>query len=174
MSYVTEPARQIVAHDGREAIRAELEMTRHAFQTLVDSISEERWRRKSPSSAWSTGEVLVHLTAALEYLPREVESARRGKGMFNSPKWLADPVNYRLTRWTARDATQESIRQRYDAAMAAVLSTLDAVQESEWELGARFYGERFYTIADLFHTPAQHFAEHTAGMGTLDAGARAS
>jgi hypothetical protein len=162
-----------VARDGREAIRAELEATRQAFQTLAGSISDERWRGKSPSSAWSTGEVLVHLTAALEYLPREVESARRGKGMFNYPKWLADPVNYRLTRWTARNATQEGIRQRYDTAMAAVLRALDTVQESDWELGARFYGERFYTIADLFHTPAQHFAEHTEGMGTLDAGARA-
>ncbi len=173
MSYAIEPARQAVARNDREVIRAELEMTRHAFLTLVDSLSEERWHRKSPSSDWTTGEVLVHLTESLEYLPREVRNARRGKGMFNYPKWLADPVSYRLTRWTARKATQEGIKQRYEAAMAAVLSTLDAVQESDWARGARFYGERFYTIADLFHTPAQHFAEHTAGMGTPESDARA-
>ena len=31
-------------------------------------------------------------------------------------------------------------------------------------LGARFYGERFYTVAELFETPAHHFATHTASM----------
>jgi hypothetical protein len=108
--------------------------------------------------------VLVHLSWALEQLPKEVTSARRGKGMFNFPKWLADPLSYWLTRWTARNATRESIVRQYDAAMAAVIRTLDEVKESDWALGAPFYGHGFHTIADLFHTPAQHFAEHTVGL----------
>jgi hypothetical protein len=47
-----------------------------------------------------------------------------------------------------------------------VLATLDAVAESDWGLGANFYGHGFYTIEGLFHTPAQHIAEHTAGLSS--------
>ncbi len=83
--------------------------------------------------------------------------------MFNIPKYLADPLSYWMTCWNARNATPEAIGRRYDAAMAAVVRTLDGVNESEWALGAQFYGHGVYTIADLFHTPADHLAEHAAG-----------
>lgn len=151
----------------RAAMRVELEATCAAFCTLLRSLSAEQWRQKSPTSAWTLAEVAVHLTWALEQLPKEVASARRGKGMFNSPKslaWLADAVSYWITRWMARKATPEAISRRYAVAMTAVLHTLDAVQERDWALGAPFYGHGFYSIADLFHTPAEHFAEHTAGL----------
>jgi hypothetical protein len=104
------------------------------------------------------------LTWALEQLPAEVASARLGKGMFNFPDWLGSPLSYWYTRWLARNATPESLGRRYDAAMTAVIRTLDEVEESDWSLGAEFYGHGFYTIAELFHTPAAHLAEHTAGQ----------
>lgn len=154
-------------HYDRAAMRAELEATAAAFCTLLRSLSSERWRQKSPTSAWTVAEVAVHLTWALEQLPKEVASARRGKGMFNSPQslaWLADWLSYWLTYWMARKATPEAISRRYAAAMTAVLRTLDEVQERDWARGAPFYGHGFYSIADLFHTPAEHFAEHTAGL----------
>lgn len=155
------PARHAV---DREALRAELEATRTSFRSLVERLSDEQWRAKSPSTAWTVGEVMVHLTWALAQLPAEVASARLGKGMFNYPAWLANPAGYWLTRWEARNATRQSVVRQYERAMAAVLASLDAVAESEWGLGANFYGHGFYTIEGLFHTPAQHFAEHTAGM----------
>jgi hypothetical protein len=148
----------------RDALRSELEATRSAFHAFIESLSDDRWHQRSPTSAWTVGEMLVHLTWALEQLPKEVASARRGKGMFNFPKWLADPLSYWLTCWTARNATAEQIVRQYDAAMAAVIRALDEVRESDWARGAEFYGHGFYTIADLFHTPAQHLAEHTAGL----------
>ena len=162
----TVPAIQSQPRYDREALRAELEATRTAFHTLLDAIGDDRWRQKSPTSAWTGREVCEHLTWALEQLPQEVGSSRRGKGMFNYPlpKRLVDSLSYWLTRWSARNATRTSIRRRYDAAMAAVLRTLDEVNETDWDLGARFYGEGFYTVTDLFHTPARHFAEHTAGL----------
>jgi hypothetical protein len=158
------PAIQSQPVPDRMALRSELEATRTTFHTLLDSISDDQWCQKSPGSAWTVGEVLVHLTLTLEFLPKEVASARRGKGMFNFPKRLADPLSYWFFRWVARKATRESIGRRYDCAMAAVIQTLDEVKETDWALGAKFYGEDFYTVADLFHTPAQHFAEHTAGL----------
>lgn len=145
----------------RAMLRARLESTRTAFLHLLDSTSEEQWRSKSPFSDWTVGEVLVHLTGALEYLPKEVEMARQGKGMFNYPKWFADPISYWLTRWEARTCAPESLRRRYDEATDAAIAALEKVPDSDWGLGAQFYGEGFYTVADLFETPTHHLAEHT-------------
>ncbi len=145
----------------RDALRASLESTRTAFHRLLEPMTDTLWRSKSPVCEWTVGEVLVHLTWALEQLPKEVEMARQGKGMFNLPKWIANPGSYWLTRWEARNVDAESLRPRYDAAMDAAIAALETVPNSDWGLGARFYGEGFYTVAGLFATPAQHLAEHT-------------
>jgi pimeloyl-ACP methyl ester carboxylesterase len=155
------PVQQTVA---RAALRAELETTRTRFRTLVESLSEERWRQPCSGSAWTVGEVMEHLTWALEQLPAEVASARRGQGMFNYPAWFANPASFWINRWNARGATRDSLLRRYNAAMSVVLDSLDTVADGEWELGANFYGHGFYTIEGLFHTPAQHLAEHTAAL----------
>ncbi len=147
-----------------EALREGLDATRTAFHDLLNSIPADRWLEKSPATEWTVAEVFVHLTWALEYLPKEVTSARRGKGMFNFPKWLADPLSYWYIRLIARTITPQSIRRRYDAAMDAAIEALAAVPDSDWGCGAKFYGEGFHTVADLFRLPAHHLAEHTAGM----------
>lgn len=162
-----QPQTSDMASVDRTALQAELEATRTAFHAFLDALSPDQWREKSPSSAWTLGEIALHLTWALEQLPQEVASARRGKGMFNSPKQLdglADALSYWYTRWLARKTTPETIALRYDAAMTAVLHSLDEVKESDWVLGAPFYGHGFYSVEDLFHTPAEHLAEHTAEL----------
>ncbi len=145
----------------RAALVAGLEATRKAFHRLLDSASGDHWRARSTSSAWTVGEVLVHLTWALEQLPQEVAMARQGKGMFNMPKWIADPGSYWLIRWQARKSSPESVRRRYDAAMDAAIAALDLVPDSDWGKGAPFYGHGFHTVARLFEGPAEHLAEHT-------------
>lgn len=146
----------------RAKLRADLEATRAAFHKLVDEAAGPRWHAKSQTSAWTVGEVFEHLTWALEQLPKEIESARRGKGMFNLPKWIADPGSFWITRRAARRSDPQSLHRRYDAAIDTTLAALDGVPDSDWGLGARFYGHGFYTVADLFATPGQHLAEHTA------------
>jgi hypothetical protein len=148
----------------RAVLRAELEATQDAVQRWLATLTDEQWRRKAVTSAWTVAEVFVHLTGALEYLPEEVASAKRGQGMFNYPKFVSNPYSYWSTRLEARRATRPLLARRYAAAMAKVLQTLDTVQDGEWSLGANFYGEGYYTVADLFHTPAQHLAEHTQGL----------
>jgi hypothetical protein len=148
----------------RVKLRGELEATRAAFHRLLDEAAGARWHEKSATCAWTVGEVLVHLTWALEYLPKEVEMARRGKGMFNMPKWIADPGSFWIIRRQARKSDPQLLRRRYDEAMDAVLAALETVPDSDWGLGARFYGEKFYTVADLFATPGHHLVEHTSGM----------
>ena len=148
----------------RSALRAELETTRDTFRAMVGALSDEQWHRKSQGSAWTVCEVMVHLTWALEQLPKEIASARQGKGMFNYPGPVSDVVSYWMARWMARKMTRQTIIHQYEAAMAAVLATLDSVDEHDWALGAQFYGHGFYSIESLFHTPAQHLVEHTAGL----------
>jgi hypothetical protein len=109
------------------------------------------------------GEVFVHLTWALEYLPAEVQKARQGKGMFNMPKGLSDTMSYWYIRWIARQATPEILALRYDQAMDASLRKLADISENDWKLGANFYGEGFHSVEDLFRVPAQHLEEHTGG-----------
>ncbi len=150
----------------RAAICAELEATRTAFHRWADSLSDADWHRKSASSEWTLGEILVHLTWSLEYLPREVACAVQGKGMFNAPKLIADPLSLFYMRWLARKATKESIVRRYDTAMGAAIAALNNVRDEDWAKGANFYGEGFHSVEDLFHTPANHFKEHTAGIAT--------
>ena len=154
----------ILTDSHRVALLSELEATRAAFQTLLHSVSELGWRQKSPSSAWTVGQLLVHLTWALEHLPEEVENARRGKGMFNMPKRLADPLSYWYICWIARTATRESIARRYDRAMDASIALLATIPDEDWKRGADFYGEGFHSVEDLFHTSAHHLAEHTSGL----------
>jgi hypothetical protein len=157
----------------RAALRESLEQTRAAFHRLVAEIGDERWGEKSPQSAWTMGEVLEHLTWALEQLPKEVEMARQGKWMFNMPKWIADPGSYWMTRWQARKADARSVLLRYDAAMDAAVRALAAVPDSDWNLGAPFYGHGFHTVARLFEVPAEHIREHTGNPTYPQAGAAA-
>ena len=147
-----------------DALRSELEATRTAFHLLLNTIAASGWDQKSPSSNWTLGQVLVHLTWALEYLPEEVEKARHGRGMFNMPKRLADTLSYWYIRWIARTSTPISIGRRYDRAMDDVIALLVSIPDGDWKLGANFYGEGFHSVDDLFHIPARHFAEHTAGL----------
>ena len=150
----------------QQQLRGELEATRLAFHALVQSHSGDRWRKPSGTTAWSCGEVLVHLTWAVEYLPREVESARQGRGMFNMPSWLGWLVNslsYGYVRWMARTATPDALHQRYDQAIDTTMRMLDTIRDDEWTQGADFYGEGFHSIERLFRTPTEHLNAHTQG-----------
>jgi hypothetical protein len=142
------------------ALRRELEATRAEFHARLARVSEAEWHKKSSTCDWTMGEVLAHLTWAVEQLPQEVQSARQGKGMFNLPNWLGAPLSYWYVRWLAREATRDALGRRYDAAMEEVVALLETVPESDWTLGADFYGEGFYSVEDLIHTPAQHLKEH--------------
>jgi hypothetical protein len=164
------PALQSQSVPDRAVLRAKLEATRSAFHRQLVAVADKQWHQKSASSAWTMGEVLVHLTWALEYLPKEVEMARQGKGMFNMPAWLANPGSYWMIRWQARKSDPVSLQRRYDAAMDRVIAAIETVPDSDWRLGARFYGHGFYTVADLFETPGQHLTEHTGQRLQYEAG----
>lgn len=148
----------------RAAIATELEATRASFHDLLAAVSNTEWNHKSPSSEWTVKEVFAHLTWALEYLPEEVNRARRSQGMFNLPKRVSDTLSFWYMRWLARTATPASIARRYDTAMDASIALLETIPDEDWERGADFYGEGFHSVQDLFHIPAHHLNEHTFEM----------
>lgn len=156
-----------LAQVDRGMIRAEIEATRDSFRDLVNNLPEAAWLGRAPDSKWTGKQLLHHVTWALEQLPRELNSAKNEKGMFNYPKFIADPGSYWLVKWEARRQTRESLVMRYDVAVTRTLEALEQVEERHWGKGARFYGEGFFSLADLFHTPANHFQEHAAALARL-------
>lgn len=150
--------------DVRATLRAEMEAARSSFRELVGGVSESVWASRAPGSKWTGKQLLHHVTWALEQLPKEIESAKRDRGMFNYPKLIADNGSYWMVRWEARKETRETILARYDAAMDRAIASLETVGGAEWKRGARFYGEGFYTVADLFRTPTEHLAEHSGPL----------
>jgi hypothetical protein len=144
----------------REAIRSELEATRIAFQEVVGELAESEWRRKSATTAWTIGELLMHLTQSLETVPDQVESARKGKDFMNLPLFIFNPIKVLVVRLMARKETLRSIGARYNAAHEAALKVLDGVQDDEWKQGANCFGEGYWTIEFMFHEPTVHLQEH--------------
>jgi hypothetical protein len=141
-------------------VQADLAATRVAVQQIFAGMSDADWRRRSANPAWTIGEVLAHLTWSLEQVPREVESARRGRGMYNLPAFLLGPLNVLVVRRYARRYTRQTLALQYEAAYAAALRALEGVKDNEWRLGAPFYGEGFKDIETLFRAQARHVAEH--------------
>lgn len=144
----------------RQAIREQLAATRAALHALLDGLTDADLRRRSGNPAWTVGAVLAHLVASLELVPREVASARKGKGMYNFPPIVRDPLNALLTRLGGRGQTVDGLRRRYDTACDAALATLDGVRDEEFRLGANFWGEGFRDIAGLYTAQVDHLAEH--------------
>jgi hypothetical protein len=153
-------AEQSAGSSPRAAVHAELTAMRAAAQQLLDRVSEADWRRRSANPGWTVSEVLTHVTWSLEQVPREVEGARRGRGMYNFPPILMGPLNMVAARLFARRYTRQTIGRHYDAAYAAALRMLEGIRDDEWRLGAPFYGEGFKDIEELFRGQARHLEEH--------------
>lgn len=98
-------AEQIASPSPRATVQAELAAMRVTIQQLLARVSDADWRRRSANPSWTVGEVLTHLTWSLEHVPREVECARRGRGMYNLPPILFGPLNMLATRLLARRYT---------------------------------------------------------------------
>jgi hypothetical protein len=149
----------------RESLRAEIEQTRQGYHALLRSLTPEELRRTSGNPAWTVGQLMWHLAWNVGFVSGSVERARRGRN-FSPPTWITDPLNAQMTRWGARRATKRSVAEKYDAGHVKVLAELDTIQDDEWDNGSRIFG-RYRTVADHFHTVAEHFAEHSADIAKV-------
>jgi hypothetical protein len=157
---ITETARNGVPD--REVIQADLEATRAAFHDLMAAVPPEAWQRQGATTAWTVRELATHMVIDLEFVPKMVAHARAGKNMLNFPSFIGDKINYLVTRFKARKATPQSLCQEYDAYFEKALTVLTEVQDDEWQCGAEFFGEGYWTVASIFSNLPRHFEEHAA------------
>jgi hypothetical protein len=146
----------------REAIRAELEAQKTAYNTLLTSLSAEDWKAKSANPAWKVGQLMWHLGRGMEFFSQAVQLCRRGKAP-NPPVWLVNPVNVLITRIGSRGATPQSVAEKYDAGHAALIACLDGVKDDEWQKSVTAYGT-YFTIESTFGSVGGHFEEHEADI----------
>jgi hypothetical protein len=147
-------------------VREELEATRSAFHSLLDSIPEEYWVRKAyhPNplfASMSIGQAMLHISWYPKFIPRFVEGARQGKGFGNLPKFFFALATIVIPRVVSFKETREGVRLKYDQSHAIAISTLDTIQDDEWDKGAKFHNE-YRTIRRIFKYHIEHFEEHAA------------
>jgi len=146
----------------RDAIRAELVATRDAYHELLNSLSDEDWKKRSGNPAWTVGQLMWHIAWGNGFAPRGVADCKRGRGL-NPPQFITNTVNMLITRWGARRATPQSVAEKYDASHTAIVAALDEVKEDEWSRGAKIFGE-FETVESALRSPVEHFKEHEADV----------
>lgn len=146
----------------KDEIRAEWAAMREGFHQLLADIPRAAWRRKSKSTRWNIAELCAHIAHDVEGVPMFVDHARRGKDLFNLPLFISNPVNWLITKVMGRKATPESLARKYDEDYEKALTVLDTIEAAEWQCGANFFGEGYWTIAFIFRQSPRHFQEHAA------------
>ncbi len=149
----------------RAEIRAELEATREAYHALLNTLSDEDWRKPSGNAAWTVGQVIYHMTMAPRMLPSDVRMIRRARRAPRLPACVFNALNVLATRWGARKHTTQSVGRAYDAAHAAAMAAFETIQDHEWAKGVEYPDwdpmlSGFVTIERLFRYVSLHFEVH--------------
>ena len=145
----------------RAAIRIELEATQAAFRELVGQIDDAKWNAKSGNPAWTNGQLAWHIASGVKFASGIIDKARQGKAT-NPPSFimpLALKANEMLVRRSSRKANRASVIADFDANMAALRGTLDALRDDEFAIRKTNFGMT-RTIAEAFNLVAEHFGEH--------------
>lgn len=160
-----------------ESIRNELDATHSAFHALLESLSEDDWRRQSLNPGWTNGEVMAHILFGFIVLNVLLPIARiwgRLPEGFSRPfarllnaatvpfHWF----NERGARIQGRVFTRKRIGRLYDRVHASLLNKAGSVKDEEWGRGM-YYPTRwdpnfseFMTLDKLFRYPVIHFRFH--------------
>lgn len=126
---------------------------RNKIHTLLEPLSDEQmWTRPYPYGN-SIGHLLLHLTGNLSYyIGAEIGGTEYVR---NRPLEFTDPARY----------PKILLLQRFDAAMAVVVATLQKQKEGDWSApytakGMEDAGDRF----TVFLRCAGHLSHHTGQM----------
>jgi len=161
----------------QEKIRTELETARAEFHRLLETLSEQDFKKQSLNPGWTNGEILAHMTFGFIIINVLLPMARFwGRLPKGSSKWFAwllnaftgpfNWINALGARGQGKVFTRDRIGKIYDRAHLALLKKIDSIHEHEWKRGmyyptkwdANF--DEFMTLEKLFHYPVIHFNFH--------------
>jgi len=155
----------------------QLNAARVGFHVLLNSLSEQDYRKQSLNPGWTNGEILAHMTFGFiivnVLLPMARVWGRLPKG---SSKWFAwllniftGPFNWFNAlgaRGQGRVFTHQRIGKIYDHAHDSLLKKINSIQDNEWENGMYYPTkwdpnfDEFMTLEKLFYYPVIHFNFH--------------
>lgn len=161
----------------REEIRRELETARTKFHSLLESLSEQDFRRQSLNPGWTNGEILAHMTFGFIIVNVLLPMARVwGKFPNSSSKWFAwllnaftGPFNWFNmlgARGQGKVFTRKRIGKIYDRVYVSLLKNINSIKDEEWEHGMYYPTkwdsnfDEFMTLEKLFQYPITHFNFH--------------
>ena len=164
-------------HLRKREIHKELEATRVKFHSLVDSLSEEDFRRQSLNPGWTNGEILAHMTFGFIVINVLLPMARLwGRLPKRSSKWFAWLLNAftGLFNWfnalgargQGRIFNHQRVGKIYDRAHFSLLKKIASIKDDEWEHGMYYPTkwdsnfDEFMTLEKLFYYPVAHFNFH--------------
>ena len=155
----------------------QLNAARVGFHVLLNSLSEQDYRKQSLNPGWTNGEILAHMTFGFiivnVLLPMARVWGRLPKG---SSKWFAGLLNIFTgpfnwfnalgARGQGKVFTYERIGKIYDRAHDSLLKKINSIQDKEWEHGMYYPTkwdsnfDEFMTLEKLFYYPVTHFNFH--------------
>jgi hypothetical protein len=161
----------------REEIRGELEAARTTFHKLLDSLSEQDFKKQSLNPGWTNGEILAHVTFGFIVINVLLPMARSwGKLPKSSSKWFARLLNsftgifnwFNMlgARGQGKIFTHQRIGKIYDSVHFSLLKKIDSIKDDEWEYGMYYPTkwdsnfDAFMTLEKLFRYPINHFNFH--------------
>jgi hypothetical protein len=142
----------------KDAIRAELELTRAAYHDLLDLAARDDWTCRSGNPDMTVKQLMWHTAWSMGWIAGSIDAVKSGKSV-RAPAFLLEPGRRLAMRWLARNATPELAARKYDEGHAALLAKLDAVRDDEWGLEASRFGE-VRNVAWYFSHVHEHFEEH--------------
>ena len=161
----------------REEINQELEITRTTFHALLDSLSENDFRKQSRNPGWTNGEILAHMTFGFMITNVLLPMARLwGRLPKGSSKWFAQLLNaftgpfnwFNMlgARWQGKFFTRKRIGNIYDHVYFSLVKQIHSIKDNEWELGMYYPTKwdsnfsEFMTLQKLFRYSFVHFNFH--------------
>ena len=161
----------------RQAVHAELEDARGAFQRLVEGATANELRRSSWGTRWTNEQLLFHmllgyliarplLVLARTFSRLPPRASRRFAALLNSATPLFDEVNFYGSCIGARMIGRRRMVALFDRVIAALHRGLATETGTDLQRGMYYpvrwdlFFKDFMTVADIYHYPSQHFGFH--------------
>jgi len=144
----------------RATILQELSEAQQALQVALDRVGPEDWSRHSPSNeGWTIQELLTHLSSSETAFVPTLKKMSEGQGGvpqdFDPNRWNAGQLRRRV------DSQPEQLRKDLEAAHAAMLTLLDALDETALDHRGYLSTGVEGSTEDCFRLVASHKRGHT-------------